>query len=66
MTQRSQKVIFSVLFFGLKKQMGLSFKSHFKHLILKVPIWLRGIAFGSVCKIPRDPVGQIIFKIFLL
>ena len=55
------KSYFSVLFFGLKKHMGLSFKSHFKHLILKVPVWLRGIAFGSVCKIPREDVGQIIF-----
>ena len=38
----------SVLFLGWKypksKHMGLSFKSHLKHLIFKVAVWLSGIA----------------------
>ena len=42
------KCKFSVLFLGWKnpksKHMGLSFNYHLKHLILKVAVWLSGIA----------------------
>ena len=48
MTQRYQKSYFSVLFWGWNnaksKHMGMSFKSHFKHLIFKVAVWFSGIA----------------------
>ena len=47
MTQRYPNSYFSVLFWGWKYAnsiyMGLFFKSHFEHLILKVADWLRGI-----------------------
>ena len=48
MTQRYAKNYFSVLFLGWKyaksKHLPLPFKSYFKHLIIKVAVWLRGIA----------------------
>ena len=42
MNQRYPKNYFVVLFWS--KHTGISFKSHFKHLILKVAVWLRGNA----------------------
>ena len=45
---RDTKKLFFCLFLGWKyaksKHMGLSYKSHFRHLILKVVVWLSGIA----------------------
>ena len=53
MIQRYPKYYFFLFFFGLKdpisRHMGLSFKSHVKHLILKVAFWLCCCIFAYTC-----------------
>ena len=64
----TQQVIFLFLFLGWKnaksKHLKLSFKSHFKHLILKVAVWLQWYRVGSVTSCERVfwfEYSQIIF-----
>ena len=78
MTQRYPKSYSSVLFFGWKyaksKHMGLSFKSHIKHLKLKVAVWLRGNASVPLYHSSRECFGSntvkssifFIFNAFLM